>query len=466
VTITIIADGPAREGAGPVETLVHPLTCETFLSEHWQRRPVHLTGWPERFAGLFDRAALHRALERQHELDLSVRVSGDREGDDGGASAHLLVDATETESYLRAGTSLCVDPVDRADPAVASLAKSLQVGLGHVGAVSVKCYLSTSGYGFNTHFDAQVVTTVQIEGTKRWRVSRKPGVRFPRDNAFVDSTGRVRYIGRTPGSLRQWERVEVDLDDFEEVVLLPGDVLCLPAGTWHNAKAPGGSSMALNFSFAPVDLPGLLASVVRTELMDSEAWRRGVQATHLVGQALAERAYELSALLQQLARDPDLLAARVAELVEAEPAGSTPVRPAAASHAAAAAASATWAGRRVQCVLGVSDVERATEWYRRVLGSTVVSTIPEFGWVELSTNVGGLTLGLTEMPTNVSNRGAVLDFEVDDLNRIRAVLEANGVAVRGPVAEIAGVARIVSAHDLDGNQLMFFEPHDQGAADG
>jgi predicted enzyme related to lactoylglutathione lyase len=94
-----------------------------------------------------------------------------------------------------------------------------------------------------------------------------------------------------------------------------------------------------------------------------------------------------------------------------------------------------------------------------VLGSRVVSSIPEFGWVEVSTNVGGLTLGLTEVPTQVSNRGAVLDFEVEDVERIRGVLAANGVRVDAPATEIAGVARVLSARDLDGNKLMFFEPH-------
>jgi predicted enzyme related to lactoylglutathione lyase len=222
--------------------------------------------------------------------------------------------------------------------------------------------------------------------------------------------------------------------------------------------------MALNFSFAPVDLPDLLVSVVRTELMDGETWRQGLDPTAGLGRTLAERADELGALLQKLARDPAQLEDLVAEWASA-PHRSMQAGPAAASHAAAAVAGATWAGRRVQCVLGVSDVERATEWYGRVLGSAVVSTIPEFGWVEVSTNVEGLTLGLTEMPTTVTNRGAVLDFEVDDLERIRAVLQANGVPVQGPVTEIAGLARVLSAHDLDGNQLMFFEPHDQGAAD-
>jgi ribosomal protein L16 Arg81 hydroxylase/predicted enzyme related to lactoylglutathione lyase len=460
--ITVVAPGPPRADATPVETLVHPLSSEQFLSRHWQRLPVHLTGWADRFPALFDRAALRRVLEQQHDLGLSVRVSGDHLGDDGGAGAHVVVDSADVADHLRAGTSLCVDPVDRADAAVAALAASLKAGLGHIGPVAVKCYLSTPGFGFNTHFDAQVVTTLQIEGTKRWRVSRTPAVRFPLQNAFLDAGGEIRYIGRSPGSLRPWERPPFDPDDLVEVVLRPGDVLCLPAGTWHEAKAVGGASLALNFSFAPVDVAGLLLSTIRPALQESESWRAGVPAGADSLEVLAQRADELSTALRELAADPETMTTRMADLATTAP-GAAAVQPAAVAHAAAVAASAEWTGHRVQCLLAVSNAVKAAEWYGRVLGSQVVTEIPEFGWIEISTNVPGLTLGLTEMSTNVSNRGAVLDFEVDDVERIRGVLQANGVRVDTPPSEIEGVARVLSARDPDGNQLMFFEPHDTGS---
>jgi ribosomal protein L16 Arg81 hydroxylase/predicted enzyme related to lactoylglutathione lyase len=455
--ITVVATGPPDGDATAVETLVHPLAAKDFLSGYWQRLPLHLTGWGDRFHGLFDRAALRQVLARQDELGLSVRVSSDRQGDGGGAAAHVLVDAAQVADHLRAGTSVCVDSVDWAHAEVAALAASLKDGLGHIGAVSVKCYFSTPGFGFNTHFDNHVVTTLQIEGTKRWRLSRTPSVPFPLGNAFLDERGEIRYIGRRPGSLRPWERPKVDRDNFIEVILKPGDVLCLPAGTWHEAKAMDEASLALNFSFSPVELPALLLSLVRPGLEDYESWRAGLPAGDNTVAVLADRADELATALHKLALSPALMQARLDEAA-APPSGPL-AQPAAVAHAGALAASATWTGHRVQCVLAVADAVKAAHWYGRVLGSRVVSSIPEFGWVEVSTNVGGLTLGLTEVPTQVSNRGAVLDFEVEDVERIRGVLAANGVRVDAPATEIAGVARVLSARDLDGNKLMFFEPH-------
>jgi ribosomal protein L16 Arg81 hydroxylase/predicted enzyme related to lactoylglutathione lyase len=455
-SITLTAEGPPPAASAAVNTLLHPLGRDEFLAAYWHRRPVHLTGWEGRFAGLFDCDALARVLRRQQELGISVRVSGDHQGDDGGAAAHVLVDADDVAERLRTGASLCVDPVDRADPGVAAMAAELRAGLGHLGPVSVKAYLSTPGFGFNTHFDAQVVTTLQIGGSKRWRVSPTPGVPFPTANAFLDQAGTIRYNGRAPGSLAPWERPEVDRAAFVEVVLRPGDVLCLPAGTWHEAKAVGGSSLALNFSFAPVDVAALLVDLVQPDLNAHHDWRSGLAGGEPLDQ-LARRAEELAGALHRLASDPALTPDRVAGLVTelaGRPVGS---RPAAAGHAAAVAASAVHAGHRLQCVLAVSDAMKSAEWYGHILGGELVSTIAEFGWVEVSTGTPGVTLGLTEMPTDVSNRGAVLDFEVDDLERVRGLLAENGVRVDDSPTEIAGVARVLSAHDPDGNRLMFFE---------
>lgn len=473
-SIGVTADGPPSQDLSAVETLVHPLSPAEFLERYWHREPVHLHGWRDRFRGVFGQEALARVLTRQHDLGLSVRVSGDHEGDDGGAAAHVLVDGADlagVEQRLRAGTSLCVDPVDRADATVAALADELRAGLGHPGAVSVKCYLSTPGFGFNTHFDAQVVTTVQIEGTKRWRVSPTPGVPFPLDNAFLDGTGTIRYNGRRPGSLAAWERPEVDRDGFVEVVLHPGDVLCLPAGTWHEAKATGGHSLALNFSFAPVDVGALLVDLVGASLDADETWRSGLSRGDPATE-VGRRAEDLATALHLLAQDPAAIRQRLADRVTdggadhgaeyGRRAGGA--HPAAAGHAAAVAASAAHAGRRLQCVLAVSDASRAASWYGRVLGSRVVSTIDEFGWVEVTTSSPGVTLGLTEVPTGVSNRGAVLDFEVADLEQVRQALTANGATVEAGSTEIAGVARVLSALDPDGNRLMFFEPHEQGSS--
>lgn len=459
--LTVTAPGPARPDASALASLVHPLDPEAFRTVYWQRRPLHVQGPPGRFHDLFTMADLREAMSRQRELGLLIRVSGDREGDGGAAGAHVSVKAAEVAGHLRSGASICVEPVERAAPRVADLATRLKAELGHHGDTGVKCYLSPHGYGFNTHFDAHVVTTLQLDGHKRWRLSRTPGVPFPRGNAFADSGGAVRYIGRAPSSVRPWERPEIAPETFAEVLLGPGDVLCLPAGTWHSAKAVG-HSLAVNISFAPVDVLGLLTGAVRARLEEREAWRSGLPLddgatagtphgpTREPTGFLADRREELIDELRALPLDDGLLTAATSASQ-----GSAAARMAERTRDAGDACD-----RRLQCVLTVANAEAAAEWYGRMLGCRVLTTIPEFGWIELTSPVPGVSLGLSEIPTPGVTGGAVLDFRVNDLERTRELLDRDGTTPPARMRGVAGVARFLEAQDIDGNRLMFYQPDD------
>ncbi|GAA2911845.1 hypothetical protein GCM10010517_78430 [Streptosporangium fragile] len=453
--LTVTAPGPAPEGASALASLVHPLDPDTFRTAYWQRRPLHVQGPPDRFRDLFTLADLRAAVARQHELGLLIRASGDREGDGGAAGAHVAVEAADVADHLRRGASICVEPIERAAPRVASLAARLRSELGHHGDAGVKCYLSPHGYGFNTHFDAHVVTTLQLDGHKRWRVSRAPGVPFPLGNAFADAEGNVRYIGRAPSSVRPWERPEIAEEEFAEILLGPGDVLCLPAGTWHNAKAVG-HSLAVNIAFAPADVLKLLTDAVRSRLQEREVWRSGLPASGgAPGEAarfLLDRREELIAELRALPLDDDLLATAMS---------GSQVTAAARMAAQTASADASGDDRLLQCVLTVTDVRAAAEWYERVLGCRVLAAIPEFGWVELASPVPGVSIGLSEIPTAGVTGGAVLDFRVDDLERTRDLLDRDAATPPTRMRAVAGVARFLEAYDIDGNRLMFYQPDDQ-----
>ncbi|MEU8386306.1 AMP-binding protein, partial [Streptosporangium sp. NPDC048865] len=117
--------------------------------------------------------------------------------------------------------------------------------------------------------------------------------------------------------------------------------------------------------------------------------------------------------------------------------------------------------RRLQCVLTVANAEVAAGWYVRMLGCRVLATIPEFGWVELASPVPGVSIGLSEIPTAGVSGGAVLDFQVDDLERVRELLDGDGTTPPARARDVAGVARFLEASDIDGNRLMFYQPDDE-----
>jgi predicted enzyme related to lactoylglutathione lyase len=458
-----------RPGAA-LSHLLDPMDPAVFVSEYWERRPLHLTGRQGRYERLFDMDAFLAAVARQDEVGLVIRVSADHEGDAGGASAHLPIDASQLAEAFDRGASVCVDPIDRAAPTLAAYAAALKRDLGHPGAVSVKCYLSPRGYGFNAHFDAHIVTQLQIEGRKRWRYSVRPGVVDPLDNGFADEGGEVRVIGRSPSELRSWERASVADATFEEVVLEPGDLLCLPPGTWHEAKAVE-RSLALNVAFSAFSPWDLIANAIRGGLVDDVAWRRGVPPSPAGGpgvpgavqRVVADRIGDLIRVLRELDPSGEPVArawqAAVAGDITSEgsPLGSLRIERAAGDDTAGSAAGSLGYRGGVSCVLTVSSVREAVAWYVSVLGMRVVAIIPEFGWAELATATPDVRIGLTELGSAGVTGGAVVSLGVADIAKARRTLEATAVSFDGPIQDVTGVTRLTVFSDPYGNRLMLHE---------
>jgi ribosomal protein L16 Arg81 hydroxylase/predicted enzyme related to lactoylglutathione lyase len=494
-----------------LQDLLDPVTPEEFLAEYWERRSLHVPGPADKFHGLFSRSAFDRAVANHERDGIYLRVSFDHEREPHRVSVHLPVRAEEIDHYLEQGASVCADPIDRGDVALAEYAARVARQLHFTGRYSVKAYLSADGCGFNTHFDKGIATTLQIEGRKRWRYSTGPAVPFPRGNALLGPDGRARYVGRLPSSLDGWEHVEgVDEGQFEEVVLEPGHLLCLPAGTWHNAKAIG-HSLALNLSFQPVDFLSFLATALRPMLDADPRWRRSLPAViEAAGDGLpapvagfvADRLEELRGLLARLDTRDDRLGghwrnavAAAAASAPAAAAGSAPRRapaPAAASpgepratapaaiapaaaagddgspppggwRTAAGAAAGTPPGGglprydgRMVCTLCVHRLEAAIEWYESVLGLRVVYRSDAFGWCELATAVAGVSVGLSEVEEVVTG-GTTLTLGVEHLDELRHEMEAKGVRFDGPTQVLQGMVKLAPFFDPHGNRLVLSE---------
>lgn len=263
--------------------LVSPLEPQAFLRDYWQVRPLHIKGTPAKFRELFDRRRLDEALARaaslSHVRSFQVNALQPAVADEPLALASMERVASETvPELLSQGFTICVNDVGAADDQLYAYARAVKRQMHYVGGVRFNCYLSPDASGADTHFDARVSTTIQLEGRKRWRFSPLPVVAWPLSNAQVDCDGAPRWMSPWVGG-REWEHLEpVAEDGFVEVVLEPGDVLCLPAGTWHNAKAIG-ESLALNLAFSPGPFFQVLARLLETAFMASPQWRGGAPPT-------------------------------------------------------------------------------------------------------------------------------------------------------------------------------------------
>ena len=110
------------------------------------------------------------------------------------------------------------------------------------------------------------------------------------------------------------------------------------------------------------------------------------------------------------------------------------------------------------CAINVRDFARAAAFYEGVLGFEKLYDVPEIGWGEWSTNVPGMTIGISEVKEGVTGAGgATLTFGVKDVVKARAWLASNGVKFDGDIQEIPGLVKLATFFDPDGNTLMLAE---------
>jgi ribosomal protein L16 Arg81 hydroxylase/predicted enzyme related to lactoylglutathione lyase len=480
--------------------LLFPITPQAFLEQYWERQPLFIRGSSDKFAKLFSWERFYQALAEHEQRGIGIRVSFDSVKTPGQMSTHLPISAEAVAGYLERGASVCADPIDRGDAALAEFATNVARQLNYVGGVSVKAYASPDGCGFNTHFDSGIATTLQIDGRKRWRYSAAPAVAFPSDNALLTPGGGIRYVGRTASSLAPWERVEeVDQTSFLEVTLEPGDVLCLPAGTWHSAKAIG-RSLALNLSFHPLDFLGFFSFALGALLRERADWRSSLPLAYsdsrLTGPLPSLTSFFQARLteLQELLQQPEVVQPKlqqgwrelVAHATHTATQAPAFVRIAAArqegDRASGPGAGQEGAGRpvadadpasppdssaaerpkpvyagRLTCTICVSRLDRAIAFYETVLGFRLLYRVDALSWCELTSPVANVTIGLSEVEHVPTQGGVVLTLHVNDLETTRARLERLGVTFDGATRVIEKAVKLAAFFDPDGTRLILSE---------
>jgi ribosomal protein L16 Arg81 hydroxylase len=277
------------EAAGvELEALLHPVTPASFVSEYWGKKPLYVKGFRDKFKGFFDGPALTHAIANPGNASPDhLHASFDKKGA-GQAQARPKPASNEPEDVARtfpippemagtlfdAGATLCLTDVHARVPRLAHFVAAIKRQLGYPGRVAFAAYLSPAGAGFNWHFDGRIASTLQIEGSKRWRFSNRPALDWPRGNGVLLSDGSARYGDSKTHPREAWERLEpLDKKRVTEVNLEPGDLLILPAGTWHDAAGGSTGSLALNLSFTPVSYTSLVGDLLDALLAQNAGWR-------------------------------------------------------------------------------------------------------------------------------------------------------------------------------------------------
>lgn len=296
-----------------LEELIKPVLCEDFASDFFSRVPLSVPGTPFKFNHTFSWEALSESLLAGKEIqnpEYMIRAVFTRGEATGSSRRMIAAYYDQLAELLQSGATICITNIHLADQYLREWAEAIRSQMRFTGNVGVNCYISPDGSGFPIHFDARVATTLQIAGSKRWTFSTESAKYWPAHNALYRN-GRVEAMGKdldNPGKLPP------DMN-FKEVTLNPGDLLSLPAGTWHSAQAVG-HSLALNLYFEPRNFLDDLIPVLRDFTTSDSNWISGPPVTvetfgesapETVSAYIRKRLDEFSKITRKLAEDPDLL---------------------------------------------------------------------------------------------------------------------------------------------------------------
>lgn len=254
-------------------TLIAPLTTAEFLRNHLFSRAVRIPRAGAAKLSFFTlerfRALLSQQFTAGFALDANFRSSS--------KNSLFEVERAQVGHLLDAGATICATSIELIDPRLHALALRMKREIRFSGQIGVNCYLSPDGAGFTRHFDTKAVLIVQIEGKKKWKYCDEPAVPFPRRAARV-ARGAVELHKQGTVPIEDWELPAIAAQEEHEVVLSPGDVLCLPPGTWHEAQAIG-YSLALTIACQPIPSFALFAQVLARRLDAVPHWRGGPPPT-------------------------------------------------------------------------------------------------------------------------------------------------------------------------------------------
>jgi bifunctional lysine-specific demethylase and histidyl-hydroxylase NO66 len=212
-----------------------PVDAETFLAEHWERRPLVVPrDEPGRFDDLLSAADVERLV-----CSTAIRYPAFRLVREGGQLAvgaytsdvswrppfTATADVARVLAEWEAGATVVLQALHVNWHPLAVFCRLLEEALGH--AVQANVYSTPRGsQGFGVHHDTHDVLVLQIAGAKRWRLY-DPLLELPLKHQ--------RYS-------RELGEHGLPTDELE---LRAGDTLYLPRGWLHEAETSSTDSLHL-----------------------------------------------------------------------------------------------------------------------------------------------------------------------------------------------------------------------------
>ena len=242
--------------ASILDTLLDTIGRSGFMAEHFGRAPLHISGSPDKVAGLMDLDEMSRLLSMSAvwtPASLQVVLDGKQVAAEEYCAPALSQTAAvvarphpdKVQGWIRRGASLILNDMETLSPGPRDLASDLSDMMG--GTVQGNLYFSMRQRpAFGPHFDTHEVFAVHCVGEKVWQIYE----------GQVDAPISHPAFQKTPEECAK-EAGVVD----REVEMKPGDVLYIPRGRYHDALASSKSAIHISFGVTlpkPLDVMSLI----------------------------------------------------------------------------------------------------------------------------------------------------------------------------------------------------------------
>lgn len=230
-----------------LDRLFAPIGAAAFFADHYEKQPLCLTadgargafhggtvdGPPRSSDAILTHDALLTALAGAEHVPEGLLLFPEHVG---ASTTDLVGDPARLRAYLEAGYPLVWNRARGVAPAVDALAALLAETLG--AHVWPNIYATGAvGTPFDMHFDTHEVITIQCEGEKEWVISEV------RENRPLDAAELETAVSAAL-RLRRDEAAGRVCCTF---TVKPGDLVYIPRGQFHNARAIGGRSLHVTF---------------------------------------------------------------------------------------------------------------------------------------------------------------------------------------------------------------------------
>ena len=315
------SNAPPLEDPLTLDALLHPLSKDDFLRQHFRQRCVVIRGGgAERAAALFPAASagdVEEVVENtaSERVMAWVRTGGTVRTMDGlppsrGTTARSIDvdDPRNAVALHEAGHALyCRAPPAIEEALVNALLKETSLGLPPVrdagplsGRGEVEMFCARKGHVTAWHSDFQENFTIQLRGRKRWRLAHRREAHPLRgetphfaDDSVLWDQAKSRALGETLQSRKRPRAAP----EVEEVVLDAGDVLYFPAGVFHEVESLDDDNISLNISLMAPTTAEVICSALRHRLLRTDAGRARVTTDEVrLRQVLGMAQKELDAL--------------------------------------------------------------------------------------------------------------------------------------------------------------------------